>query len=102
MATGLEHEFELAMRDIYRRADRECGYRPTYFLQMLDERGGLNAAKALLAGKPSGGFTKLYMLDRLDLSVEAVALDPKWRSLFTDDELGLARRRLKDTRFNHL
>jgi len=102
MATGLEHEFELAMRDIYRRAERECGYRPTYFQNMISERGGLSTAQALLVGKPSDGFTKLYMLGRLDLSVEVVALDPKWRSLFTDAELAEARRRLKGTEFAHL
>ena len=91
----LESKFEGAMHDIYRSADKECNYRPTYFLRMLNDHGGLDTAKGLLA-KPevSEGFTKLALLQRLDLSVEALALQPEWKTLFTDAERTIARRRL--------
>ncbi|MGY6531694.1 hypothetical protein [Glycocaulis sp.] len=90
---SLEGKFEARMRDIYRRSDAECDYRPTYFLQMIDERGGVGAAKALLAKPmPSDGFTKLFELGRLDLAMESLVLEPEWASLFTDAELNKARR----------
>jgi hypothetical protein len=91
----LAKEFEAAMREIYNRAVSECRYHPTYFLQMVNERGGVGAAHALIAGKPSDGFTKLWELGRLDLSVEAMVLDKRWRSLFSDVERGVAHRRLR-------
>lgn len=48
-----------------------------------------------LQSKPSAGYTALYELGRLELTVEAMVLEtPEWRELFTDDELKRARRRL--------
>lgn len=44
----LEQQFHQAMLDIYRRAAAETGYKPTYFLQMVSELGGLEAARTLL------------------------------------------------------
>lgn len=41
----------------------------------------------------SDGFATLWERGRLDLTVEALALDPKFRSLFTDRELETARSR---------
>jgi hypothetical protein len=90
----LAKAFEGAMREIYDRAVRECRYQPTYFLKMISERGGVGAAHALIAGKPSDGFTKLWELKRLDLSVEALVQDPRWHPLFSDDERDAALKRL--------
>ena len=90
---SLEMHFEARMRDIYRRAVNECDYRPNYFLQMIDERGGVAAAKALLSKPhPSEGFSKLFELGRLDLTMESLVLEPEWASLFTDAELSKAKR----------
>ena len=73
------------------------GYRPTRFLQMVEEQGGVNAAKALLApGRVPDGFSTLWEKNRLDISVEYVVLDPRWRSLFTLGELQEAQRRLDE------
>lgn len=94
--SSLEADFHNAMHEIYRLADKECHYRPTYFLRMLAEHGGLATAKILLAKQHvSEGFTKLAELGRLDLSMESLVLENKWRSLFTDRELAIARNRLK-------
>ena len=55
----LAKRFDQAMFDIYRRADVEFGYRPTIFLNMLHERGGVQTAKALInVAKPSDGYTR--------------------------------------------
>ena len=42
------------------------------------------------------GLTTLYEIERLDMSCEAAALNPKYASLFSDADKREARRRLKD------
>ncbi len=92
---GLEDGFHQEMLRIYREA-AEFGYHPSYFLQMVIDQGGVSAAKQLLiSSKPQSGFARLWEEDRLDLSVEALVLQEPWTSLFTDDELTEARRRLE-------
>lgn len=92
--------FETAMRSIYTRASNECGYRPTYFLQMINERGGVGAARSLLVGRASDGFAKLWELGRLDLSVEALILQPAWHDLFTSEDKRVASDRLRAAGYN--
>ncbi len=93
---GLEREWEGVMRSIYRRAKLEAGYTAGYFLQMLDEIGGLETARQLLhKTEVSDGFTNLWELGHLNLTVEAHVLDEQFRPLFTDEELRIARQRLE-------
>ena len=68
----LETEFEGAMREAARDCAKQYKYRPTYFLSMLAERGGVATAKALLSKSgPSSGFVKLVIdYHRPDLTVE--------------------------------
>ena len=95
MPSQLERQFHQRMFEIYRRAASECGYRPTRFLQMVNERGGLIAAQDLLrAARPSDGLSILWEHQRLDLSVEALVCQEPWRSLFTQDEIAEAEKRL--------
>lgn len=85
------------MLGIYNTAKAECEYNATYFLQMVNELGGLGAAKQLLS-KPgfSDGLTALWECGRLDISMEALVVQEQWQSLFTEDELRAARMRLKE------
>jgi len=93
--TSLEKEFHQAMVQIYHKAKEECGYNATRFLQMVANDGGLKAAKKLLATPyPSDGFVELWENRRLDLSMENLVLNPEYRSLFTDQEIEIARERL--------
>ncbi len=90
-------DFERAMHDIYVIAKRDAGYNAKVFIQMLHERGGLSTAKYLInAPQPSEGYTHLFERGRLDLTVEARIVDnPQWHSLFSDEEISKARKRLK-------
>ena len=98
--TEIENEFHQAMLYIYKKAKEECHYNATYFLQMVEERGGLQAAKRLLInGAPQDGFIKLWELGRLDLSMESVVLSKRFRSLFTEVELKVAKERLEEYRY---
>lgn len=91
--SNLEAEFNNDMRGIYKRAKKECNYVATRYLQMLNEYGGLKTGKKLLAEKKiHEGLVNLYMYNRLDLTVEALVLEKKYKSLFTDEEIKTAKK----------
>lgn len=79
------------MVDIYHRAKRECKYNAARFIQLVTDKGGVDAARALIL-KDGGteGFAKLWELGRLDLSVEALVLRDEYKELFTEAERELA------------
>ena len=76
--TDLERQFTKDMINIYTTAKRECGYQANRFLQLVDEKGGVSAAKQLIH-KPGGteGFAALWEHHRLDLSVEWTIVNKK-------------------------
>jgi hypothetical protein len=97
MPVGTEAQFHEAMAEIYRRAKDEAGYPANIFIGMVADLGGLETARVLLHAKGvSAGYTALWERNRLDLTVEAVMLDPKWNSLFSDAERIIARKRLTE------
>jgi hypothetical protein len=92
----LEDQLTEGLRGTYEAA-RSRGYIATYFLQMLEEYGGLETAKRLLAvSEPQTGLYKLWELHLLNESMEAVVLQERFRSLFTQAEMNEARRRLDE------
>lgn len=92
----LEAQFDRAMMDVYVRAKSEAKYTASIFHRMLCERGGLATARYLINDSTeSQGYTALWELGRLDLTVEALVVDnPKWHPLFSLEELHKARERL--------
>ena len=97
----MSSSFDDAMVDVYRRSKDEIGYTAGYFLQMISELGGLEAARQLLrSDAPSDGFTTLWEKHRLDLSVEYHVLLPQYEHLFDRREPETAYRRLKDYGFD--
>ena len=48
MTDDIKAQFHEEMLSIYRKAKFECGYNATRFFQMVNEKGGLQAAKSLL------------------------------------------------------
>jgi len=100
MQSKLESEFHEAMLEIYRRAKSEADYNATRFLGMVSERGGLETARFLLnAATVSDGYAALWERRRLDLTVEAAILVPKWAPLFNDQERRIAVDRLREYGF---
>lgn len=82
------------MLQIYEDADA-IGYEATGFRGLMVSHGPLRVAKMLInMDEPNDGFTELWTLKRLDISVEARALKPEFRGLFSDSELAICRRRL--------
>jgi hypothetical protein len=91
---SLEDRWHAEMVDIYAAA-KDIDYIASGFIQMVHRDGGLTAArKPISADQPSDGFTRLWELGRLDISVEARALKPEYRDLFSQLELKRCRDRL--------
>lgn len=101
MGDGLNARFNLAMRDIYKRARLEANYNASRYLQMLDQNGGLETAHILInLPTVSDGYTALWERGRLDLTVEALICDnPEYQELFTEDELRIIKKRLVDYKY---
>src|SRR5258706_15162390 len=100
MRSKLESEFHDAMLEIYRRAKAEAGYNANRFLGMVSELGGFETARSLLhAATVSDGYAALWERRRLDLTVEAAILDPKWEPLFSNGERRIAVHRLREYGF---
>lgn len=94
MTGSLEREFEQAMINSAEQAVA-IGYNPKRFNLMVRRDGGLATAQKLLhSSVVSDGYIILWEKQRLDLSLEALVLQAKWRALFTDEELEIARQRL--------
>lgn len=100
MSKEITEQFHQAMLGIY---DAALKLKPPYparlFLRMVQEHGGKEAADRLLATvKPSSGFTELFLRgkENLRLSVEYLVLKDPWRTLFTEQQLEVARKRLKE------
>lgn len=94
--TQLELDLYNDMLRIYKEADNQCNYRPTRFREMILSEGGLKTAKKLIS-KNSGtdGFVRLWECKRLDLSVEALVLNEKYKELFTEEERTMCKDRLQ-------
>lgn len=93
----LVDEFNKDMVGVYKKAKEKCHYNATRYLQMISELGGLVTAKKLLAeNKIHDGLTALYMCGRLDLTVEALVTKEKYKSLFTEEEIKTAKKRLSE------
>jgi hypothetical protein len=89
------------MLNVYKRAKAETGYTAVRFLGLVAEKGGLETARYLLHSPTvSDGYTALWERGRLDLTVEAVILEPAWRSLFTLEERRIAISRLRKYGFS--
>lgn len=90
----IEAEFLEAMLEVYQAVSKVVA-RPTRFHNMLGEHGAVETARQLICkDELQGTFIDLAQLGRLDLSVEAVVLQPKYRELFTESELQKAHDRL--------
>ena len=97
----LESDFTDEMLRLYEET-KKLGYKPILFLLMVRKFGGVTTAKKLLAKDEyiQEGIIKLWELKRLDLSVEKLVLNQKFKDLFTEAELLTAKKRLKQLEYN--
>lgn len=94
-------DFHEAMVELYRRAKCEIHYTARYFIHLVSNDGGCETARYLLDTKePSDSYVVLWEHGRLDLSVEAEVLRPRWHDLFNDEQRATAVRRLREYGFD--
>lgn len=97
MSDTLELQFEQAMLGIYQDEKAVRAHDASRFRQMIARNGGLETARRILRMPGvTQGFTELCMAKRFDLMVESLVLRQRWRPLFTDGQLAIARKRLAD------
>ncbi len=93
----LEALFHKEMLSLHEKWRSECSYTATVFIKIVKQHGGVKAAQILLRGQGlSRGFLKLMTLQRLDLSMENLVIQPKWATLFTEAEREIAKNRLEE------
>ncbi|KKC06287.1 hypothetical protein AWC17_08380 [Mycobacterium nebraskense] len=93
--SDLEADFSQRMKAVYDRGRSEAGYNASYFLSMLSQYGPKETAHKLLASRAiSDGFAELWERGRLDLTVEALVVEPRFSELFSEKEIAIAQRRL--------
>lgn len=95
------------LRDRYINTYNECKkirYAPRAFLDMVVSNQDIVEVTKKLIHKPGGtsGFTTLYENSRMDLSVEKIILEPKYRVLFEQNDLQEAYKRLKEYHYINL
>ena len=93
----LEDELTAAFINGYQLTGQEVGYRGHRFLQAVKRNGGLATAKRMLLPRNEGqrkGLDALLEANRPDLTVEAIVLHDKFRTLFTATEIATAEERL--------
>jgi hypothetical protein len=97
MSASLEQQFNEEVLALFTKTGQATGYWPRYFLRKARQVGGYRLAKDLLQpAKAATGFGKLAETNHLELSVEYLALQPKWSPLFTEAERQVARSRLEE------
>ena len=91
--------FHESMLEIYQKRLAHSpllGYTAGPFGLEIRELGGLEAARRQIHSELGVGFTALYHVDRLDLTLEALIYDnPKWHALFSEEELAICAARLQ-------
>jgi hypothetical protein len=97
---NLEKDLENEMMALYKTAKTNCNYNATRFFQMFCELGALQTAKRLInSSTPTNGFTAMWECGCLDLTIENLVLNQKYKELFTEEELAKAKKRLLDYQY---
>jgi hypothetical protein len=95
------------LRERYISTYNECkkfGYSPRVFLDMIVSNEDIVEVTRRLIYKEGGttGFTTLYNKNKMDLSVERIILEPRYKELFTAEDLRAAYNRLKEYNYPKL
>ena len=103
MPKNLENKFNDAIENIYTRVRSETNYNPTQFRRMVNNHGGLQAARILInSNDVSSGYIKLWELKRLDLSIEAfIVKSSQFHDLFATKEIEDCKGRLQELGYKY-
>jgi hypothetical protein len=92
----LRSQFHRAMVDAYQACVQGVDYHPTLVKRHMGEHGAVETARWLVnLPNESSGFTRLWEAKRIDLSAEAIILQPEFVPLFSVEDRRLAYDTLK-------
>lgn len=93
--------FHNDMINLYKRTSKELKYKSTKLLDMINKYGGYEAAiKFITSESNKFDFTILWENERLDLSVEGLITNIKYRELFPEDVVNFCDKKLKEYNFS--
>jgi hypothetical protein len=97
-ATGdLVRQFHKDMVAVAVQSQIVLGYRPMALLGMIDDLGGVEAARRIVGSEhPSKTFVTLWENNRLEYSVEFLVLDAAYEGLFGPEVMERAAYRLRE------
>jgi hypothetical protein len=73
------------------------GYRPTALIKMIRTNHPVEVAKRLVvSGIVQDGYIRLKEMNRMDLTIESMMLEPESQSLFNSSELAAAKWRIEN------
>jgi len=91
MSQDLTNQINDNLREMMRH-----GYKPVKAIQMLSRYGAVEAAKRIIRlPDDSAGWVWLWMNDRVHLSFEAVVIDPRFETYFSEDDRNIARKSIE-------
>lgn len=90
--TELKLKFEIQLATNVSEMEKIRSFRQLRLL--LDKYGYFEGAKRLINGKETLGLRDLILADRVDLSIEYLALLEEFHPLFSEDELKKCKRKL--------
>lgn len=92
----MREEFNREIRKSIAEAQK-IGCTSDIFIQMIERNHPVEVSKKLvLSGKGQAGFKQAMQIGRQDITVEYIMLMPKFKDLFTTQELDAASFRLKN------
>lgn len=92
----LEKLFHEDILSNYEKARRKCNYHETRYIHMVEQCGGVKAAKKiLLTERFQFALSFLSRCKCLHYSMESLVIRPEYAELFTEDERHIAKSRLR-------
>ena len=87
---NIESTFTTALLQQLQDAQKICGVEEARLRQQAEKLGGVKAVQQMLSrGQMTRQFEPLKKMKRLDKSVEALVIEGKYASLFTDEEVNV-------------
>ena len=97
---NLEEQLNARLLNAVNQAVNQGFNHPHNFTQMLANFGAIETVNRLLQGNNiAQGLTRLWELQLLHLSMEAIILQEPYCQLFTPEQLQIARTRLTDFKY---
>jgi len=91
----MKTDFDKRVQQSIDEMREKYNYSPTVLINMIDKHGTIEAVRRLInSSKTPYGFTKLWELNALDLSLEAIILEEKWKNLFSEEDRKKAKKKL--------